>query len=443
MSNPLFWLLLVTLAALIGWGVTDSRRLYRFTVLFSVSFCGFVIPQLNGLANEHGYFHTNVLPEGSLDMVTLMCILSVIFMWLGDNRGVHHPGSAVMYTLGEYDPNRLIRVSIFLTVAGVIITQVAINVLDRDYMTNLGTQWTGPITIFMFFQSMQKYGFALAVILYLRTRSPAALLCAIFNVLTSIVSFTQVARRGALADTVFMVMLGLYFGRRFVLPAWLLGVLFVVGTLWSHAIGEFRGRDDLTFFERLENADFAGAFYHTWNNGGDELANAAVICWAAEESGEYDFGKVHWNQLVHAYFPGQIFGRDLKRAIKFEERDLALEVCGYKPSVGTTLTGMSDAFRSFWYLGALKYYLIGYVMGRWWNRGNRGDLRSQLAYMALMGAALHTITHGTWWLMNAYIHMVIFAYPCLYWSRHHLIGLEKRKGAAVAALTGGPRRNTG
>ncbi len=424
MNNPLFWILVSTLLALVGWGAIDSRRLYRFIVLFSAAFFGFVIPQLNGLSNSTGSIF-GTMPEGALDQLTLISLLCVIAAWLGDNRGTFHPGTATMHTYEQYDPNRLIRVAVGLTVSGVLISNIALSVLDAEYIEKLGSQWTGPITIFAFFQSMQKYGLALAVLIYCRTQSPVAMMCAAFNVITSLLAFAIVARRGALADTFFMVVLGMYFGRRIVLPAWLLGVLFVVGTLWSHAIAEFRGRTGMTFVERMENMDIFGAFGYTWNNGGYEIANAAILCYCVDETGELDFGKVHWNQLVHGYFPGQIFGHDLKRAIKFEERDLGFEVLGYKPAVGTTQTGMADAYRSYWYLGCLKFYVIGYVMGRWWNRANRGDFRSQLTYMSIMSAALHTITHGTYWLMNAYIHMVIFAYPCLYWARHHWIGVDR------------------
>jgi hypothetical protein len=425
MNSPLFWILVVILTSLIVWGVLDSRKLYRYTILFSISFFGFAVPQLNGLANENSILFAHLLPEGALDQITLMCVLCVLAVWLGDNRGVHHPGASKVIPIDDYDDRRLVQMSIGLTLAGIIISQVAINYLDREYLENLGTQWTGPITIFAFFQSMQKYGLALSILVYLRNQSPAALICALFNVIANVIAFTQVARRGAMADTVFMTILGLYFGRRIVLPAWLLGLMFVVGTLWSHAIGEFRANPDVSFVDKLERVNFFEDFAFTWTNGGDELANAAIICWSVEELNEYDFGKVHWNQLVHAYFPGQIFGHDLKRSIKFEERDVAWEAYNFKPAIGTTYTGMADSFRSFWYFGCLKYYIIGYIMGRWWNRANRGDLRSQLTYMAIMGSALHTITHGTWWLMNAYLHIAIFAYPCLYWSRHHLIGLPQ------------------
>jgi len=404
---------------LIGWYMIDSRRLYNFTMLFSASFAGWVIPQLIGLSNETGTLFMGLLPEGALEIITLMSILCLVATWLGDNYGLSHPGFGAIHRLAEYDYARLVRVAMGLTVVGVIIVQIAHNVLSKQYLDNLGTQWTGPITILAFFQSMQKYGFALAVLLYFRTRSPAALMCALFGVVSSVVAFTISARRGAAADTVFMVILGLYFGRRVILPAWVMGTIFVFGALMVNNIGHFRGgKEDASFIERLQSADLFGMFNYTLTNGGYELANAAINAWCAEQSeGEFDFGKVHWNQLVHAYFPGQIFGHELKKALKFEERDLAREMLNYKPPPGTTQTGMSDAFMSFWYLGALKFYLIGYVMGRWMNRANRGDLKSQLAYMALMSPALHTITHGTYWLLNHYIHMVIFAYPALYWAR--------------------------
>jgi hypothetical protein len=34
-----------------------------------------------------------------------------------------------------------------------------------------------------------------------------------------------------------------------------------------------------------------------------------------------------------------------------------------------------------------------------------------------MSPALHTITHHTSWLLNSYIHMLIFAWPGFAWAR--------------------------
>lgn len=416
--NVLLWLLISFNAAMIVWGLLDGRRTYRFTLMAAVMFLGFAVPQCIGLSNEAGYKISQYLPEGSLDLVYFMSFLCLAAYWLGDHRGVTHPGTSPIHPFKEYDPSRMVWVAAGLLSIGVLITQIGYNLLDRDYINSLGTQWTGPITILMFFQSMQKYGFAIAVLLYFRSRSPVALMCVLFSVFTSFLTFIYSARRGAAADTFFIVVLGMYFGRGIRIPAWLLGIAFVMGTLWSNSIGMFRAHLETSFLEKLEKSDMLGNMDHILTHGGFEMANAAVECWCANESGDFDYGQVHWNQFIHAYFPGQIFGHELKKAIKFPERHLALEMLNYQPPPGTTLTGMSDAFTSFWYLGCLKFYVIGYVMGRWFNRALRGDLRSQLAYMALMSSALHTISHGTFWLFNQYLHMVIFAYPALYWARH-------------------------
>ena len=86
-------------------------------------------------------------------------------------------------------------------------------------------------------------------------------------------------------------------------------------------------------------------------------------------------------------------------------------------TVGIADTGMADCYSSFGYLGCLKYLVIGFVMGRWYRRAFDGDLAAQLAYSTLITGALHTISHGTSWLLNDFIHLAIFSYPLMYWAR--------------------------
>jgi hypothetical protein len=52
-----------------------------------------------------------------------------------------------------------------------------------------------------------------------------------------------------------------------------------------------------------------------------------------------------------------------------------------------------------------------------------------------MSAALHTISHGTYWLLNEYIHMALFSYPVLYWARKPE-ALRGRPSAARTSLNG-------
>lgn len=417
--NVLLMLLCVLCAVLIMWGLLAPNRLYRFPFLFGVAFIGFALPQMIGLsANDEILINWGRLPEQALDMTILMSILSIAAMWVGDGRAMSAPQRGVN-TLGDYDSRRLILASVTLTGTALVINNIGLNLLDRDYIANLGNQWSGPITIIMFLVNMQKYGHGLALLMFFYTGSPLALITAISGVVGTAFMMMSYGRRGAAIDMLFLVLLSLWFTRRVMMPAWLLGMIFVAGALWSNAIGAFRGTADQansTFMEKLERVDLVNEFTFTLTRGGHEIGNAAMIIWCANNEGEYDFGKVHWNQLVHAYFPGQIFGHELKKALKLEVRDLPKETLGYVGPVGVTTTGMSDAFASFWYFGCIKFFIIGYVMGRWYNRAMKGDIRSQLAYMTLMGSALHTVSHGTSWLLNNYIHMVIFSYPLLWWS---------------------------
>lgn len=415
--NVLLWLLILVVIAMVGFCVIDSRRLYQFTFFFASSFIGFALPQIIGLSNETGTRFLGVIPEGAIDMLILVSILCLIAVLLGDLRATHHNGRMPIVPLAEYDVVRLVRVCFGLTAGSIFVMQLSTFFTTEEQLQKMEGQYSGAITIIIFFAQMQKYGFALAVYLYFKLRSPLALMCAATGLLVNLFQFFTGFRRGSTADIIFMVILGVYFARRFVLPPWVMGLLFIVGALWSNSIGAFRGNEEMSLIQKFQNVDIVEEFKDTLTQGGYELCNAAVYIWCADYEGEYDFGRFHWNQLVHGYFPGQIFGPDVKTALKFTERDLPFERLNYKSIKGATNTGLADAFCSFWYLGCLKFYIIGYVMGRWWNRGNRGDLRSQLAYISLMGVALHTISHGTFWLVNGYLHMVIFAYPCLWWAR--------------------------
>lgn len=412
----LLWLLISLNIAMIVWGFINPARVYRYPVFAAAVFAGFAIPQLIGLSNEGGIGWRQYLPEGSLDLLIVMSTLCLAALWIGDNLGVTHPGVAPIRLLAEYDQTRLLQFGFALMFVGNLIYQIAISSYSKEDLDALGSQWTGAMTIILFFFSMSKYGFTIMTYMYFRTKSQGALLCVLVGLVMTGIVFVVGARRADMANSFFVIVLGLFMTRRVVIPAWLLGAMFVVGAIWANGVGQLRGKDS-TFLERFERADLIENLQHIMENGGPEMTNAAIHIWCADEAQEFDFGAIHWNHMVHAYFPGQLLGYDLKYQLKFHVRDLPLEMLRYEGPPGSTFTGMADAFESFWWFGFLKFAIVGYIMGRWYNRALRGDLWSQLAYMALMSPALHTITHHTSWLLNNYIHMMIFAWPGLAWSR--------------------------
>jgi len=274
---------------------------------------------------------------------------------------------------------------------------------------------SGAMIIVIFFSTVHRYGFALALLLYWERRSVLALSMVFFGTFNYLVTIIWMARRGPAIEFVFIVLLTYALGRRKQIPALLITFVFVVGTFWSTAIADFRGRGDVV--DKVESANYLGSFIDILDHGGLEVQNGCEVILTTYEGQLYEWGKLHWNKLVHGYFPGQIFGHDTKQDLKFDIDDTADRRNRFRGTMGVTSTGMADCFTSFGFFGCVKYVLIGYVMGRWYRRAFQGDLAARLAYSTLISAALHTISHGTYWLMNDYIHLALFSYPVLYWAR--------------------------
>ena len=99
---------------------------------------------------------------------------------------------------------------------------------------------------------------------------------------------------------------------------------------------------------------------------------------------------------------------------------------GYRISTGSTMTGLADAFRSFWYFGWVKFFLIGFLLKKIWNAAQSGSLGGQLLYMLLIVKTMHVITHNTHWFFSPWVHISIFLFPALIWARQRSISAAKR-----------------
>ena len=98
----------------------------------------------------------------------------------------------------------------------------------------------------------------------------------------------------------------------------------------------------------------------------------------------------------------------------------AYEQFFYTPVLGSTLTGFSDAFASFWYFGCLKFFLIAFCMQKLWWAARGGSLMAQLLYMLMPIQALEAITHTTQNFLSPWVHMAIFLLPAIYLARRRV-----------------------
>jgi hypothetical protein len=407
-------LLCLACVALVGWGFTGPNRCLRYASLLGASMAGFVVPQVIGAYNS-GRLHDL---DGALEMFTVMALLCMFAAVLGDFLGYRQPGRRI-YRLDAYDWRRVTEAALIFNVVAILAAVFSQFVFAEEIgkRTSMVGGMSGATVIVLFFAIVHRYGFALALILYWKGRSILSLAMVLFGAANYIVVILFMARRGPAIEFVFICILTYALAKGKRIPALFITLLFIAGTFWSTAIGELRGREDLGTLEKIESADYVRAIQEVLDHGGLEVENGCDVIWTTYKEGSYEFGKLHWNKLVHAYFPGQVFGRELKQDLKFAIEDISEEANRRRGTLGATQMGMADCFTSFGYFGCIKFTLIGFVMGRWYRRALKGDLPAQLAYSTLITSALHTISHGTYWLLNEYIHMAIFSYPVLYWAR--------------------------
>ena len=110
----------------------------------------------------------------------------------------------------------------------------------------------------------------------------------------------------------------------------------------------------------------------------------------------------------------------------------------YTPWPGTTPTGLADSFSSFWFFGAVKFFLIGFILSRWYRAANEGNFVAQLVIMLSMGAALHAITHTTHHFFLIFIKLAAFTVPVLLYAR---VARRPNHQTGVPPLRAIPARN--
>jgi hypothetical protein len=406
-------LLCLSCVGLVGWGFTGPNRCLRFCSLMGASMTGFIVPQVIGQFNSSD---KTLTIDGSLQMFVIMAILCMVAAVAGDYWGYHRSG-ARLRRLGDYNWRRLMDAALMLNAVAIMAAFVGQVMMPDEIASRTRFQggMSGAGVIVIFFAAVHRYGFALALLLYWERRSVLALAMILLGAANYLYTIIALSRRGPAIEFVFIVLLTYAMGRRRQISPVLISILFIVGTFWSDAINDFRGRGD--WMDKVEGATYIESFMNLLDHGGGEVRNGCEVIGTTYAEQSYEWGKLHWNKLVHAYFPGQVFGYDNKEGLKFAIEDIADERNRSRGMLGVTATGMSDCFTSFGFFGCLKYVAIGFVMGRWYRRAFAGDLAARLAFSTLMSAALHTISHGTYWLLNEYIHMAIFSYPVLYWAQ--------------------------
>jgi hypothetical protein len=407
MITPLLVTFIAVCIVLLVQGMLSRGAIYGYPFLAGAVFAGYVLPQLLGLANER------FLPSGALEATLLMVILCATMCWLG--AAMARPPSRKPEWI--YDDRRLLVVSAVLSLLGGYF-YYAISRLPADMTEN--TQWTGLPVAYLFFARMLTYGFAIAVLMFARNGSRTALLLALFCASFYFDRIVIGGRRQETGEFVMIILLAWWFQRNRCIPRPLMLAGLVAGMLFVNSTGEYRsasGQEEGPKWDEIASIDFVGNLQKLTEQGGPELTNAIYNIAAVGRTMDFDLGLYHWNQLVFAYVPAQLVGTEFKETLYLPISSPAYEQFFYTPMLGSTQTGFSDAFASFWYFGSLKFFLIAFCMQKLWWAARAGSFMAQLLYMLLPMNALEAITHSTQNFVSPWVHIAIFLLPGIYLAR--------------------------
>jgi hypothetical protein len=405
-------------------GMLKRGAIYGYPFLAGAVFVGWVLPQLVGLSHER------YLPPGAVESTVLMATLCAAMCWLG--AAVAHP--PYRKPISTYDDRRLLVVSAVLSLLGGYF-YYAISRLPPE-MTEGG--WTGLPVAYYFFARMLTYGFAIAVLMFARNGSRVACLIALYGALFFFDRIVIGGRRQDTGEFVMIILLAWWFQRDRCVPRPLMLAGLVIGTLLINSIGDDRsasGKEEGPKWDEIANIDFVGNMQNLTEHGGPELMNAAYIIAAVGRTMEFDLGASHWNDLVFTYVPAQLVGTEFKEALYLPQFSPAYDEFLYTPTPGSTLTGFSDAYASFWYFGCLEFFGIAYCMQKLWWAARGGSFVAQLLYMLMPMWALEAITHSTHAFGEPWVHIAIFLLPGIYLARRRGTASEPHGGDQLA----GPR----
>ena len=325
----------------------------------------------------------------------------------------------------EFDEHRLLLVSGFLSVIGAFF-YFQISRLSDDL--TVMRQWTGLPVMYLFFAQLHKYGFTVALLLYVKNRSKTALAIVLFDSLFIIDWIVIRGRRSMLIEFALIILCVFWFVRRKSLPRWGIPVALVLGTLAVFGASSYRAAvyqgqayggtlQHAVPWEEVLQVDFVDVFQKSIQEECWEVRNMVYRINSYDASGDFNGGIAYWDELVFAYVPAQLVGAEFKEALMTNIAEEETDPPDPASPPGATSTGMADSFKAFWYFGCFVFFLIARVCRKFFEAARAGHVAAQLVYMLTITSAMHAITHHTKLFVTPWVHLALFLLPCLLWAR--------------------------
>lgn len=373
-----------------------GRGLFEFPVAISMLTLAWVIPQ--GWQLERDSFDPIELEWFWLYLILCLVCIFVGFAFGRNNTLRRFSGVSPVKNLQRYNQDKLI-----ISAGGLIFFGILNRILiGGQDISEMGSSWTGVITMYALFTGAIPLGLCLSVLIFAKTGNEVSLVLAIIAAIPMLDTALVGVRREVLFALLITSGGAYYFAKNKMPPRAAVLATFIAGVLILNLAGEMRafvnsGKGNLIDAFRSEEITKQFDYTQTDRGKASELGLAYYDFRYTSNTGDLEFGANYWNSIANQYVPAFILGRDFKESLMiptFLRRASSVEE-QIAFSNGSTRTGFSDSFRSFYWLGALIFGIIAYAFGRIYERAKFGGIAAQYFYLTLMASGLKAITHST------------------------------------------------
>jgi len=411
--NYFLFILLVFVCMLIfAYEFRKKDYLFRYPLLASLAILGWAGLQIYGL------IYNNEYPEILWKTILFITICTVaIFVGYYSNK------KTVKHFNWEIDFKKLIFFNFIIFLVGAYFYH-KVSLMAEEATLLFGGQWEGIITVYVFFAKLLSISLGVALVIDLYKKSFLNWFVIIASSYFFLERIILAGRREDTFEFIMFFLLWLWWKKGFIINRILFISLSFIGVVFINLVGVYRSLEVFSenkfsaFSEKLNLAfsiNWFSLFKDYLTNPTTEILNATLIIDSSEKYPFFDFGLSIWNMFVHFYIPATFLGRDFKEGLKFNFPDTAYLVYGHTPVVGTTFTGFADAFQSFWWFGFIKFFLIGYIMSRWYKSAiNRNNIIAKTVLLQLYPVSLLAITHTTHHFFLSFVKIFIFLIIPLY-----------------------------
>lgn len=413
MENLLLAIFCVLCACIFLWEIKRPERTIEYPFFSVLVFSGWVLPQFFKL-----HYYNYLLPRNGLSKALFMTILCLVCLFVG-YRVRKKPLQSFYW---KFSRKRLVKVAAGLSLIGFVFF-VKVSAMAEEATRLYGGQWTGPITIYYFFSGLLFFGFVIALLVFLKKPSPFLGCIIALDISVYLYRILMLGRRAAMAELFALFLLASWYQRKWIPSRSLVVVLALGGVLIVNSIGDYRSivvfKDNITW-KSVINIDFFQNLTALNEESALEVKNSIFVIDTVDKTNMFNFGLSYWDAFVSLYFPAQIFGSHVKNMLfltRSQDQLLYDYSSRYVRHIGSTTTGMSDAFYAFWFFGGLVFFLIAYILDKLHRSAVNGHFIAQFLVIVLMTPALHAITHSTSLFFLHSFLIAVFLAPCFCYAK--------------------------